>query len=215
MPIEKSVLDRVINSGYLGKRKIGQFALKQNIRNNGYQGWVELVFSPRNQVEKFFSETIKFIHPYLFFITYRFHVEKARDAGIRIEDVYANKFHKEPYVMMHLYAQHFHPSTLLERVRDVRMYRQPRTLFKGFTVPDWATAEQKHGWEYDQYSRNAWDNAMHSLHSEWTPMQFVGERQEPNPFQWFRLEQFGQGFSSRLFFNEVPKPTWYRQGGHL
>ena len=117
--------------------------------------------------------------------------------------------------MMHLYAQHFHPSTLLERVRDVRMYRQPRTLFKGFTVPDWATAEQKHGWEYDQYSRNAWDNAMHSLHSEWTPMQFVGERQEPNPFQWFRLEQFGQGFSSRLFFNEVPKPTWYRQGGHL
>ena len=51
MPIEKSVLDRVINSGYLGKRKIGQSALKYNIREGGYAGWIELVFAPRNQVE--------------------------------------------------------------------------------------------------------------------------------------------------------------------
>lgn len=46
-------------------------------------------------------------------------------------------------------------------------------------------------------------------------MQFVGERQEPNPIQWFRLEQFGRGSSSRLFYNEVPKPTWWRYSGHL
>ena len=43
--------------------------------------------------------------------------------GIRIEDVYCNKFHKEPYIMHHIYAQYFHPETLLERVRDVRFYR--------------------------------------------------------------------------------------------
>jgi hypothetical protein len=117
--------------------------------------------------------------------------------------------------MMHLYAQYFHPSTLLERVRDVRAYRQPRTLFKGFRVPDWATAKEQHGWDFDAYSRQAWDNAMFDMHSEWTPTQFAGERQEPNVLQWFRLEQWGQGFSSRLFYNEVPQPTWWRYGGHM
>lgn len=216
MPIEKSFLDRMINSGYLGKRRIGQFALKHNVREKGFQGWVELVFAPRNQVEQVVSQVMKFIHPYLFFITYRFHVEKAREVGMRVEDVYCNKFHKEPYIMHHLYAQHFHPHTMLERVRDVRFYRHPRTLFKGFTVPDWAQADQRYGWDFDAYSRQAWDNAMHDLRSEWTPMQYVGEsRQEPNVFQWMRWEQYGKGFSSRLFFNEVPQPTWYRHGGHM
>ena len=63
--------------------------------------------------------------------------------GMRIEDFYHNKFFKEPYVQFHLYAQYFHPETLLERVRSVRFHRNPRTLFKGFTVPDWATAQEK------------------------------------------------------------------------
>jgi len=135
--------------------------------------------------------------------------------GIRIEDFYVQKFHKEPYIMNHVYAQYFHPTTLLERVRDVNFYRRPRTLFKGFRVPDWATANKMHGWEIDAYSRQAWDNAMHEFNSEWTPMQFWGERQEPNVIEWFRLEQFGKGTSSRFFYNEVPKPTWLRHGGHL
>lgn len=46
-------------------------------------------------------------------------------------------------------------------------------------------------------------------------MQFFGERQEPNIIEWFRLEQFGKGSSSRLFYNEVPQPTWLRHNGHL
>ena len=86
------------------------------------------------------------IHPYLAFITYRFHVEKAREAGIRVEDFYMHKFHKEPYVMWHIYAQYFHPNTLLERVRDVNFYRRTRTLYKGFKVPEWATADKMNGW---------------------------------------------------------------------
>lgn len=134
---------------------------------------------------------------------------------MRVEDVYANKFHKEPYVMHHIYAQYFHPSTLLERVRDVRFYRNPRTMFKGFRVPDWATAKEQHGWEFDAYSRQAWDNAMEDMHSEWTPVQFAGERQDPNVLQWFRFEQWGQGNSSRLFYNEVPQQSWWRAGGHF
>lgn len=66
--------------------------------------------------------------------------------GIRIEDFYVQKFHKEPYYMHHIYGQYFHPSSLLERVRDVSFYRRPRTIFKGFRVPDWATAEKMNGW---------------------------------------------------------------------
>jgi len=53
-------------------------------------------------------------------------------------------------------------------------------LFKGFKVPDWATAEKQHGWELDTHSRQAWNNALGDMQSEWTPMQFAGERLEPN-----------------------------------
>lgn len=117
--------------------------------------------------------------------------------------------------MHHLYAQCFHPSTLLERVRDVRFYRNPRTLFKGFRVPDWATAQNRYGWENDTYSRNAWEQAQHEFFSEATPYPFAGERQEPNPLQWFRIEQLGKGNASRLFYNEVPNPWWYKNHGHF
>ena len=60
--------------------------------------------------------------------------------------MYSIKFHKEPYIMYHMYAQYFHPHTLLERVRNVAFHRRPRTLYKGFTVPDWAKAENDEGW---------------------------------------------------------------------
>lgn len=42
---------------------------------------MELVFNPRNNVEQYVSQALRFIHPYLAFVTYRFHVEKAREAG--------------------------------------------------------------------------------------------------------------------------------------
>lgn len=56
---------------------------------------------------------------------------------------------------------------------------------------------------------------MHDFHAEATPMQFWGERLEPVVVNWFRGEQIGKGLSSRLFFNEVPQPTWVRHGGHI
>jgi hypothetical protein len=42
---------------------------------------MELVFNPRNNMEKYISETLRFIQPYLAFVTYRFHVEKSREIG--------------------------------------------------------------------------------------------------------------------------------------
>lgn len=112
---------------------------------------------------------MRFVHPYVAFATYRFHVEKSREIGIRIEDFYHQKFHKEPYFMFHVYAQYFHPQTLVERVRDVNFYRRTRTLYKGFKVPEWAQASKMNGWELDAYSREAWDNAMHDFNAEATP----------------------------------------------
>jgi hypothetical protein len=117
--------------------------------------------------------------------------------------------------MHHVYAQYFHPDTLLERVRDVSFYRRPRTIFKGFRVPDWAQNQNKYGWDVDAYSRQAWDNAMHDLEAEWTPTPRGGERQEPNPLQWFRFENFLGGYGNRLFYNEVPQMSWKRNKGHV
>jgi len=135
---------------------------------------------------------------------------------MRVEDMYVNKFHKEAYVHWHIYAQNFHPEALLERVRSAAFYRRPRSLFKGFTVPDWAQySGGRDGWDIDLYSRRAWENAMQDMRAEWTPMPFTGERQEPNALQWLRTEQFFKGHSRRLFYNEAPKANWVREGGHL
>ena len=117
--------------------------------------------------------------------------------------------------MHHVYAQYFHPETLLERVRDVSFYRRPRTIFKGFRVPDWAQNQKMYGWDVDAYSRQAWNNAMYDLQAEWTPVPFNGERQEPNPLQWFRTENWLGGYGSRMFYNEVPMMNWKRNKGHL
>lgn len=78
--LEALAADKWVNGAFAGKRKIGR-ALKYNIRHKGAQGWIELVFNPRSKLEMYVSEAIRFVHPYLFYLTYRFHVEKARESG--------------------------------------------------------------------------------------------------------------------------------------
>ena len=78
--LETTLLDRFVNGAFLGKRRIGR-PMKYNIRHKGSVGWIELVFNPRTRVEQYLSQALRFIHPYLFAATYKFHVEKAREAG--------------------------------------------------------------------------------------------------------------------------------------
>lgn len=214
MSFEKGLLDKILNKGVLGKRQIGR-PLKHNYVNKQSRGILEMMYKPRNPVEKVFGSVIHGFLPVISYFTYRFHVERARVGGFRVEDTYFQKFFREPYVTWHIYAQNFHPSTLNERVRNVVFYRKTKTLFKGFSVPDWAHDNRKEGWDVDAYSREAWDKAMSEFNSEWTPMPWAGDRLDPNVLNWLRIEHIGKGYSSRYFYNEVPKPTWYRHGGHL
>ena len=109
------------------------------------------------------------IMPYLSKFTFQYHVKGAREAGIRVEDIYDQKFFREPMIWWHIYAQNFHPNTLHERVRNIHFFRRPSDLFKGFYVPDWAKSHKHEGWDVDQYSREAWENAYKEFKSEWTP----------------------------------------------
>ena len=211
MKLERTLLDKFVSGAFMGKRQIGR-PLKYNLKRKNYEAWLELVFKPKSAFQLYVSRSLRMIMPYLSWFTYRFHVEKARDGGFRVEDVYMNKFWKEPWIHYHIYSQYFHPETILERVRNVHLYRRPRTMFKGFTVPDWAQSQNNGGWDLDVHSRLAWENAIHDMNSEATPLQFAGQRLEPNIIEWFRIEQIGKGASSRLFFNENPKPTWFRYG---
>lgn len=215
MKFESNLLDKIISKGLLGRRQVGR-ASKYNIVNKQGRGVLELMYQPRNGFEKVLGRFIHSSLPVLAYYSYRFHVERARAGGFRVEDTYDHKFFRESYIQWHIYAQNFHPWTMQERCRAVHFYRKTKTLFKGFKVPDWAQAQKNDGWDVDAgYSRQAWDQAMHEFNSEWTPMPFVGDRLDPNVINWFRFEQVGKGFSSRLFYNEVPKPTWHRHGGHL
>lgn len=155
------------------------------------------------------------IIPYYAKYTYQFHVEKARLAGLRAEDMYDQKFFREHFIYWHIFAQNFHPTTLHERVRDIRFYRLPHIIFKGFRVPDWAKSHEREGYDIDLYSRQLWKKAENEFKSEWTPHLFDPQRFEPIPLNWFRIEWFGKGYGARLFFNETPKPMIYRHGGHL
>lgn len=214
MGLEYGLLDKIVNKGLLGKRAIGK-PLKYNIVNKWNRGVLEMMYQPRNQFEQVVGKVIHGFLPLVSYFTYKFHVERARVAGQRVEDTYHQKFFREPYHTWHIYAQNFHPWTLNERVRNVTFYRKVKTLYKGFKVPDWAQDHKRDGWDVDVYSRQAWDNAMKEFNSEWTPMPFGGERLEPNAINWLRVEQIGKGFSSRYFYNEVPNPGWHRHGGHL
>ena len=89
---------------------------------------------------------------------------------MRVEDMYDQKFWKEQFISWHIYAQNFHPTTLHERVRDVRFYRLPHVLFKGFYAPDWAKNNiRAEGNDIDLYSRQLWNKAQQEFKSEWTP----------------------------------------------
>lgn len=214
MGLEKGLLDKILNRGLLAKRQIGR-PIKYNIVSKEGRGTLEAMYQPRNQLEQIAGRILHGFLPVISYFTYRFHVERARVGGMRVEDSYHQKFFREPYITWHIYAQNFHPWTLNERVRQIAFYRKVKTLFKGFSVPDWAQDQRRDGWDIDAYSRAAWDNAMKEFNSEWTPMPFGGERLEPNAINWVRVEQLGKGFSSRYFYNEDPQPQWHRHGGHL
>lgn len=183
------------------------------------------MYRPRNNWEGFMSSVMRTGIPYLGFISYRFDVEKAREVGkrffallisigMRIQDIFMLKFFKEPHSLQYIYGQYFHPITYNERVREVASYRRLRVLYKGFSCPEWAQSG-KDDWEVDPYSIKAWDEARHEMTSEMTPMVFnSADRIDSNLINWFRFEGLGGGNSSRLFYNEDPKPTWYRHG-HL
>lgn len=80
MRLETTLLDRFISGSFAGKRVIGS-PLKYNIKTKGRAGWIELVFHPQGRVEEVLSSALRFIHPYLFYVTLRFHAEKAREGG--------------------------------------------------------------------------------------------------------------------------------------
>ena len=46
------------------------------------------MFNPRNKVEMKAGEIMRFFHPYLAFVTYRFHVEKARESGKYLASIF-------------------------------------------------------------------------------------------------------------------------------
>lgn len=78
--MERTLFDRFVNSAYRGRRVIGK-PMRYNMRTQQKQGWVELVFNPRTRAEQYVSNAYRFCQPYLAAFTYKFHAEKAREAG--------------------------------------------------------------------------------------------------------------------------------------
>ena len=177
---------------------------------------IEIMYQPKTTFEGFLSKFIRSISPYFGALTYTYHVDFCRRSGISVDELYHQKFYRESPIHWHLYAQYFHPTTLHERIRDVSFYKRTAVLFKGFSVPDWATVKNRGSYrEFDAHSKLAWHNAQHDLRAEMTPHIFPGIRMDALPLRWADFEGVGTGNSSRLFYNEVPKVTKYRFGGRF
>lgn len=101
----------------------------------------------------------------------------------------------------------------MERTRDINFFRKYDSLFKGIHVPEWAQSEKREGYEIDWYARTIWDKAMEEARYEQTPMPMKQERLGPNALWWFKYDNVNGGHGSRLFYNEVPKPTYFRYKG--
>jgi len=153
------------------------------------------------------------VFPYLAFFSTRWAVEQCRLDGTRFEDHFYNKFFRETYVSWHIYAQNFHPISLHERTLDIAFFRKYDALFKGFSVPEWAQSNKWEGYDFDFYSRSIWDKAIMEAKYEQTPMPSHNERLGPNLLNIARWEDCAGGYGSRYFYNEVPKPNFYRYKG--
>ena len=92
-------------------------------------------------------------------------------------------------------------------------FRKYDALFKGISVPEWAHSQNREGHEIDWYARAIWDKAINESSSEQTPMPQKNERLGPNALWWMKLDHVNGGNSSRLFYNEEPKPTYFRYKG--
>lgn len=149
------------------------------------------------------------------YFTTRYQIDQARVEGVRYEDTFYNKFWRETFFSWHIYAQNFHPESLLERTREVTFYRKYDALFKGFSVPEWAQASKREGYDFDIYARQIWDKAIWESRYEQTPMPQKNERLGPNLIQMFRYEDYASGHGSRYFYNEEPQPTFYRYKGRF
>ena len=65
---------------------------------------LEIMYRPQGAIQKGLSVFTKAVWPYLSHFTYQYHVERARVAGLRVEDTYDNKFFREPFIAWHVYA---------------------------------------------------------------------------------------------------------------
>ena len=103
----------------------------------------------------------------------------------------------------------------MERSIEIPFFRKYDALFKGFSVPEWALSHKREGYDYDFYARSIWNKAIFEAKYEQTPAPSRNERLGPNIIQWFRFEDYSSGYGSRYFYNEKPKPTFYRYKGRM
>lgn len=177
--------------------------------------YIQYMYNPKTFLQTLYSKFSIATFPYLAYFTTRHQIEELKIDGMRYEDTYYNRFWRENYVSWHIFAQNFHPESLLERTRDINFFRKPDALFKGFAVPEWAQSSKREGYQIDFYARKIWDKAINEARYEQTPAPQKPERLGPNIIQAFRIEDYAGGNGARLFYNEDPKPTFYRYKGRF
>lgn len=181
------------------------------------RSWQDIAFFPKTTLQKVFSKTVFFLEPYYAYFFWPHIVNECREAGLKVGDLMGLHFNKEPYVQFHLYAQYFHPTTMIERVNHIHFYRQPNRLYKGTKVPDWAQNHVNEAGEFDLYTAQQWAEAMDDFTSEITPVPFFRDPMplDANPLLWLQVFGLGAGKGRRLFYNEKPVHSIWHDGGEF
>lgn len=205
----------MVHGKLLGKRKLGKPLKPLYQQKMQWNGYLQYMYNPKTFLQTLYSKFSLATFPYLAYFTSRHQFNETKIDGMRFEDTFYQKFWRETFVSWHIYAQNFHPESLLERTRDVHFYRKPDSIFKGWKVPDWAQSSKREGHHIDPYARKIWDKAILEARYEQTPAPQKPESLGPNLLNMMKYTDYAGGNGARIFYNEDPKPTFYRYKGRF
>jgi len=211
--LEKGIIDSLINSKFLGKRKLGlplKYYYETNImKKNGR--FYDMLFFPKTNLEKMLVNTYEKCMPGLKYFFWDEQVKWARHHGWTLGEAFFHNFRHAPNIQLHGMAQLIHPWGWLEGQRRDAFERKVDSLIPGIKVPDWSHETRRVN-DLDMNSVRVPIETVQQIYKESTPSQHIN-RSLYFAAQYFLGQRNVLGFpSQRLFYNEDLRGDFYSNG---
>jgi hypothetical protein len=211
--LEKGIIDTLVNSKLLGKRKLG-FPLKYYYDNNNmYKNgrMKDIIHYPRTRLERTIGNIYERMMPGFKYWFWDESIMWARHHGWTMGESMHHSMRHAPQIQLHAMAQMIHPWGWLEGQRRDAFERKVEGLIPGIRVPDWAQESRRYS-DYDHNSIRVPAEALHRVIKESTPTQHINRSAYFVPQYFLRQVNVWGLPAQRLFYNEDLRGDFYRNG---